>query len=143
MLPKRMMSAGMGLALSMMLIAGNTMAQELDEQGDPDKSSGSQVDEQERAHETDAQTQGAPKLAKECRDLALKKEDNAEEMEGLSIYGTNAKDYQKGEKYELLVDLLGEGNAKYNLTCQIDAEGNLSYDGMDKSSTVKSSPAPA
>jgi|GEM_PF-1798718 len=145
---KWMMNVGMGLALSAMLVAGGAMAQELDEQGEVNKQSGSQVDEQQPAHETDVQAEGAPKLAKECLDLALKKDADSEEFRGNSIYETNAKDYdadeqEKNESFELLVDLLGEGNAKYNLTCKIDADGNMSYEGMEKSSTVKSSPAPA
>ena len=73
----------------------------------------------------------------------MQKDEQSEEIDGKSIYETNAKNYKQGEEFELLVDLLGEGNAKYNLTCKIDADGNMSYEGMEKTSTVKSSPGGA
>ncbi len=144
MLPKRMMSAGMGLALGAMMITGSALAQDkMSDQPEVNKQSGAQIDEQEGAHETDVQAQGAPRLAKACRDLAVQKEDHSEEIDGKSIYETNAKDYEQGEEFELLVDLLGRGNAMYNLTCQIDADGNMTYDGMKKTSTAKSAPGGA
>ncbi|OLO06191.1 hypothetical protein [Salinicola socius] len=132
-----------GLALGAMLIAGSAVAQELDGQGDKDKSSGSQVGEQQGAHETETQAEGAPKLARECLDLALQEDEGSETFRGNSIYENNAKEYdaeelEKGDTFELLVDLLGEGNAKYNLTCEIDADGNMTYKGMGESTSVKS-----
>jgi hypothetical protein len=139
----------MSLALSAMLAAGGAMAQDkTSDQPETDKQSGSQTEDQQGAHETETQAKGAPKLAKECLDLALKQDENSEEFRGNSIYGNNAKDYDadekaKDESFDLLVDLLGEGNAKYNLTCEIDADGNMTYKGMEKSSSVKSNPGGA
>lgn len=135
--PKGRMNSGIGLTLGVMLMTGSVMAQELDQ------SQQQGVDEQQQAHETDVQAQGAPQLAKECLDLALQKEDQAGEIKGKSIYETNAKDYKQGEEFELLVDLLGRGNSMYNLTCQIDADGNMTYESTEKSSTAKSSPGGA
>ncbi|WP_110656715.1 hypothetical protein [Salinicola halimionae] len=146
---KWMMNAGMGLALSAMLVAGGAMAQDkTSDQPETDKQSGSQTEDQQGAHETETQEKGAPKLAKECLDLALKQDEDREEFRGNSIYENNAKDYdagelEKGDTFELLVDLLGEGNAKYNLTCQVDADGNMTYEDMEKTSSVKSNPGGA
>ena len=141
---KRMKNAGLGLALGALLFGGGAMAQDkTSDQPNLDKQSGDQTNEQEDARETAVQQKGAPKLAQECRDLAVQKDEQSEEIDGKSIYETNAKNYKQGEEFELLVDLLGEGNAKYNLTCKIDADGNMSYEGMEKSSTVKSSPGGA
>ena len=141
---KRMKNAGLGLALGALLFGGVAMAQDkTSDQPNLDKQSGDQTNEQEDARETAVQQKGAPKLAQECRDLAVQKDEQSEEIDGKSIYETNAKNYKQGEEFELLVDLLGEGNAKYNLTCKIDADGNMSYEGMEKSSTVKSSPGGA
>lgn len=133
------MNAGLVLALSTLLFAGGAVAQDkTSDQPNVEKQEGAQTNEQEAAHETETQSEGAPALAKQCQDLALQEDDAAEKMEGLSIYETNASDYQEGETYELTVDLLGEGNAKYNLTCQVDADGNMTYEGMGKSTSVKS-----
>ena len=141
---KRMKNAGLGLALGALLFGGGAMAQDkTSDQPNLDKQSGDQTNEQEDARETAVQQKGAPKLAQECRDLAVQKDEQSEEIDGKSIYETNAKNYKQGEEFELLVDLLGEGNAKYNLTCKIDADGNMSYEGMEKTSTVKSSPGGA
>jgi len=141
---KRMKNAGLGLALGALLFGGVAMAQDkTSDQPNLDKQSGDQTNEQEDARETAVQQKGAPKLAQECRDLAVQKDEQSEEIDGKSIYETNAKNYKQGEEFELLVDLLGEGNAKYNLTCKIDADGNMSYEGMEKTSTVKSSPGGA
>ena len=141
---KGTMNTGLGLVLGAMLFGGVAMAQDkTSDQPNLDKQSGDQTNEQEDARETAVQQKGAPKLAQECRDLAVQKDEQSEEIDGKSIYETNAKNYKQGEEFELLVDLLGEGNAKYNLTCKIDADGNMSYEGMEKSSTVKSSPGGA
>ncbi|MGQ7243213.1 hypothetical protein ACUN9V_07075 [Salinicola sp. V024] len=146
---KWIMNAGMGLALSVMLASGGAMAQDkTSDEPTLDKQSGDQTNAQENAHETDVQSKGAPKLARECRDLAVQKDDDGKEFDGNSIYDSNAKDYkaselEKGDTFELLVDLLGEGNAKYNLTCHVDAQGNLSYESMEKTSKVKSNPGGA
>ena len=141
---KRMKNAGLGLALGALLFGGGAMAQDkTSDQPNLDKQSGDQTSEQEDARETGVQKEGVPKLAQECRDLAVQKDEQSEEIDGKSIYETNAKNYKQGEEFELLVDLLGAGNAKYNLTCKIDADGNMSYEGMEKSSTVKSSPGGA
>ncbi|CAO1660385.1 hypothetical protein R5R73_03355 [Salinicola sp. LHM] len=141
---KGTMNTGLGLVLGAMLFGGVAMAQDkTSDQPNLDKQSGDQTNEQEDARETAVQQKGAPKLAQECRDLAVQKDEQSEEIDGKSIYETNAKNYKQGEEFELLVDLLGEGNAKYNLTCKIDADGNMSYEGMEKTSTVKSSPGGA
>lgn len=141
---KGTMNTSMGLVLGAMLFGGVAMAQDkTSDQPNLDKQSGDQTNEQEDARETAVQQKGAPKLAQECRDLAVQKDEQSEEIDGKSIYETNAKNYKQGEEFELLVDLLGEGNAKYNLTCKIDADGNMSYEGMEKTSTVKSSPGGA
>ena len=141
---KRMKNAGLGLALGALLFGGGAMAQDkTSDQPNLDKQSGDQTSEQEDARETGVQKEGVPKLAQECRDLAVQKDEQSEEIDGKSIYETNAKNYKQGEEFELLVDLLGAGNAKYNLTCKIDADGNMSYEGMEKTATVKSSPGGA
>lgn len=141
---KGTMNTGLALALGALLFGGVAMAQDkTSDQPNLDKQSGDQTNEQEDARETAVQQKGVPKLAQECRDLAVQKDEQSEEIDGKSIYETNAKDYKQGEEFELLVDLLGEGNAKYNLTCKIDAEGNMSYEGMEKSSKVKSNPGGA
>lgn len=141
---KGTMNTGLALALGALLFGGVAMAQDkTSDQPNLDKQSGDQTNEQEDARETAVQQKGVPKLAQECRDLAVQKDEQSEEIDGKSIYETNAKDYKQGEEFELFVDLLGEGNAKYNLTCKIDADGNMSYEGMEKSSKVKSNPGGA
>ncbi|WP_110597964.1 hypothetical protein [Salinicola lusitanus] len=139
-----MRNAGLGLVLSTAMFAGGAVAQDkTSDQPNVNKQEGAQTNEQEPAHETETQAEGAPKLAKDCLDLALQKDEGSEKFRGNSIYENNAKDYdadelEQGDTFELRVDLLGEGNAKYNLTCQIDADGNMTYEGMGKSTSVKS-----
>lgn len=75
-------------------------------------------------------------LTRECRQLAMQSAD-ADKLEDKPLYESNASDYEKGESYELKMNLLGKGNVMYNVTCPIDAEGNMSYEGVGESSSPK------
>lgn len=145
---KWMVNAGFGLALSTMLFAGGAMAQDkTSDVPNIDKPAGSQTNAQGAASETEVQTEGAPPKALECQKLAVAQSDG-EDLEGYNLYETNAKDYdaselEDGDTFELKIDLLAGGNAMYNVVCQVDAEGKVSYESVEKTSTVKSNPGGA
>ncbi|WP_129591346.1 hypothetical protein [Salinicola tamaricis] len=125
----------MGVGVSLCLASAGAMAQA---QG---------ASQPHHPKETRVLEEGAPEIAKQCLALALDSGENRE-IEGKAIYDTNAWDYaadelDSGDTFELLVDLLGPGNTKYNLTCQVDADGKVTFDSVETSSTVKSNPGGA
>ncbi|WP_110675711.1 hypothetical protein [Salinicola sp. RZ23] len=130
-----MRTMAIGVGASLWLASVGAMAQE------PGAS------QPQHAKETRVLEEGAPKIAKQCLSLALDSGENRD-IQGKAIYDTNAWDYtaddlEGDDTFELLVDLLGPGNTKYNLTCQVDADGQVTFESVEASSTVKSNPGGA
>ncbi|WP_110670596.1 hypothetical protein [Salinicola halophilus] len=135
----KMMGAGFGLTLSAMLLATGAMAEV---QHQP------QAQAREGANETESQTEGVPPKAEECKQLAVDEHDTDYDFEGKEVYENNAKDFdaselENGEPFELRVDLLGEGNSMYNITCQMDADENVTFEKIEKSSSSQANPGGA
>lgn len=135
----KMIGAAAGLSLGAMLMAGGVMAED---KGQP------QAQAEAGAQETKTQVEGVPPKAAECKRLAVENNDTDHDIEGKSVYENNADDFdaselESGDTFELRVDLLGEGNSLYNLTCQMDANENVTFDSIEKSSSSKANPGGA
>lgn len=138
----------MGLAFGALLLSGAAQAQDkVSDEPLINKKSGDMVEGQDPASETRVQREGAPPLAKQCHELAIEESDEGDEIADNSIIETNAFDYEENsdsdEPFTLRVDLLASGNAMYNLTCEVDNEGNVTFKDAEKSSTAKSHPGGA
>ncbi|WP_110686031.1 hypothetical protein [Salinicola aestuarinus] len=135
----KMMGAGLGLTLSAMLLATGAVAEV---QHQP------QVQARDGANETASQSEGVPPKAAECKQLAVDENDTDFDIEGKEVYENNAKDFDAseldaGDTFELRVDLLGEGNSMYNITCQMDADETLTFESLEKTASSKANPGGA
>ncbi|HET8790057.1 MAG TPA: hypothetical protein VFM75_02525, partial [Modicisalibacter sp.] len=54
-------------------------------------------------------------------------------LAGNPLDETNVSDYTSGEEYELLINFIGHGNTFYNVTCQVDEQGKVTFDSVEES----------
>lgn len=66
-------------------------------------------------------------LVQQCYQQAVDSGDDPE-LEGKQLKDSNYPDYEEGEKYELRLSFLGQGNTFHNVTCQVDEQGNVTFD---------------
>ncbi|WP_227369925.1 hypothetical protein [Halomonas sp. M20] len=74
----------------------------------------------------DSQDQGQ-KLVEQCHQKALKAREG-EELRNNPMSETNASDYESGEEFQLKINFVGHGNSFYNVTCQVDKQGNVTHE---------------
>jgi uncharacterized protein YxeA len=66
-------------------------------------------------------------LVQQCYQKAV---DSGEDpnLEGKSLKDSNYPDYEEGKEYELRLSYLGHGNTYHNVTCQVDEQGNVTFE---------------
>lgn len=79
----------------------------------------------------------AQQLVEQCRDKTVQHRDGKELTGNPLKEGNNAKSYEPGEPFELHINFTGHGNAVYNVTCQIDAQGKVSFKEVDQSGSSR------
>lgn len=75
-------------------------------------------------------------LVMQCHDKAMASQDGDEfESTKLLMDQQNAGDYEKGEELLLHINLLGHGTTIYNISCNVDKQGNVTYEEFQKAGT--------
>ncbi|MBZ9558645.1 MULTISPECIES: hypothetical protein [Modicisalibacter] len=76
---------------------------------------------------------GSKGLVEQCHEQALKGP-AGDRLEGMPLEeSTNAPGYEPGQPYTLRINLHGHGNVYYNVTCGVDAQGNVTFESVDES----------
>ncbi|WP_203142770.1 hypothetical protein [Marinobacter mangrovi] len=80
----------------------------------------------------------AQQLVEQCREKTV------QQPEGKALTGypleeeTNAGSYRPGQPFELHINIRGHGNAVHNVTCHVDAQGRVSFEGIkERGSAIK------
>lgn len=76
-------------------------------------------------------------LVEQCQQQALQGPEG-QELAGKPLEETNAADYEPGKAFELKINFLGHGNTFHNVTCQVDEQGNVTYEGVEESGQPQS-----
>ncbi|WP_048306970.1 hypothetical protein [Halomonas sp. PR-M31] len=84
----------------------------------------------------DSQDQGQ-KLVEQCHQKTLEAREG-DEIRGNPMSETNASDYEPGEEFELKINFVGHGNSFYNVTCQVDKQGNVTHEKTAETGQPKS-----
>lgn len=80
--------------------------------------------------------QAERELVNQCHDAALASKDgDAFESTQLLMEQQNAGDYEKGEELLLHINMLGHGTTIYNVSCNVDEQGNVTYEEFEKAGT--------
>ncbi len=75
-------------------------------------------------------------LVKQCHEAALESKDgDAFESSQLLMDQQNAGDYEKGEELLLHINMLGHGTTIFNVSCNVDEQGNVTYTEYQKAGT--------
>lgn len=77
------------------------------------------------------------KLVEQCQQKALKAREG-QELRGNPLGETNASDYKPGEEFQLKINFVGHGNSFYNVTCQVDKQGNVTHEKTAETGQPKS-----
>nr|WP_297459943.1 hypothetical protein [uncultured Halomonas sp.] len=78
----------------------------------------------------------AQELVEQCQQQVLQTPEG-QELAGNPLRETNAATYKPGEAFELHLSFLGHGNAFHNVTCQVDEQGNVTYESIENATTPK------
>ncbi len=82
-------------------------------------------------------TEKAQQLVEQCRDKTLQSNEG-QMLAGNPTKGeSDAQSYTPGEPYELHINFTGHGNTVYNVTCQVDAQGKISFKEVDESGSAE------
>ncbi|WP_148663932.1 hypothetical protein [Kushneria konosiri] len=80
--------------------------------------------------------QAERELVMQCHDAALASKDGDDfESTKLLMEQQNAGDYEQGEELLLHINLLGHGTTIYNISCNVDEQGNVTYKEYQKAGT--------
>lgn len=75
-------------------------------------------------------------LVNKCHDAAMNSKDgDTFESSQLLMDQQNAGDYEKGEELLLHINMLGHGTTVYNVSCNVDEQGNVTYKEYQKAGT--------
>ncbi|GHC25998.1 hypothetical protein GCM10010082_18810 [Kushneria pakistanensis] len=75
-------------------------------------------------------------LVQQCHDAAMASKDrDTFESSQLLMDQQNAGDYEKGEELLLHINMLGHGTTIYNVSCNVDEQGNVTYEEYKEAGT--------
>ncbi|RKD83888.1 hypothetical protein [Kushneria marisflavi] len=75
-------------------------------------------------------------LVNKCHEAAMNSKDgDTFESSQLLMDQQNAGDYEKGEELLLHINMLGHGTTIYNVSCNVDEQGNVTYKEFQKAGT--------